>query len=228
MNNSPQHPALSPEEIAALNEAFGFLYTDLREAKHLFERGEYGGREGAIHAVETITKFLSRFQPVLDEGLNAPLLGLLNALHALDGIDGKPGKTLPILVPRGASQGGRRHDSPLHNSVKGSAVFTVERLQNTNLSRGDALRRVVSVLRKEGIPSAQGAVNLRTLREWKDAIDADRHSEAAQTYHALVAKFPLENLRGRDVVQIRSLYLKEFADQIRKTRAAEVPTRRRS
>jgi hypothetical protein len=206
----PEHTPQALDVDAALDT----LFAGLREAKRQFETGTDAGRAGAVHAVETCMKFLSVFQPVLDAGLNAPLLAINNALLALD-----DGKVLPIIAPE--TRRGRRPDSAMRNSLKGGVIFTVDRLQRTGLAPRDAMRRVVSVLRKEGFASAERMVDLITVRGWAQAMAREPDGEAAQTYNGLVAKIPLTDYRGRDVESVRRAYLAELADIIRSTRGAE-------
>src|SRR5262249_39104341 len=161
------------------NTAFDFLYGGLRDAKKLFEAGDNAGRDGAIHSLEVLLKFLSQFQPVLDEGLNAPLAALFNALLSLD-----DGSVLPILksVPvRGRSRG-----SAFRDSLKGAAAFTVTRLRATGLSVPDARGDVARVFRDARVTTGRGrypAITSRTVRGWCEEVTTDigRCGEAAQT-----------------------------------------------
>jgi hypothetical protein len=67
-----------------IDQIFDFLYAGLREAKRLYDAGDHAGREGAIHAVETVVKFLGLFKPVATESLHAPLVGLHENKRAVD------------------------------------------------------------------------------------------------------------------------------------------------
>jgi len=172
----PQCAPASREDIA-LNAAFDFLYGGLRDAKKLFEAGDSAGREGAIHALETVLKFLSRFQPILDEGLNAPLAGLSNALLSLD--DGTVLALLKPVQPRGRSRA-----SAFRDSLKGAAAFTVDRLCATGRTAPDAHADVAQVLRDAGVTAARGrfpAITSRTVRGWCQEVAADigRRGDAA-------------------------------------------------
>ena len=82
--NSFPEAVLSHQEIQAIQEAFDFLYSGLREAKSIFEAGDHAGRDGVIHAVETVLKFLSRYGPVRDERLPAPLAVMMTPSAALE------------------------------------------------------------------------------------------------------------------------------------------------
>jgi hypothetical protein len=67
------------------------LFDSLRnwiEANRLFQAGMNDGREGAIHSVESVLKFLRQIPQIGDQGLTAPLARLFDALMNLD--DGSP------------------------------------------------------------------------------------------------------------------------------------------
>jgi hypothetical protein len=198
-------------------EDFDRLYADLREAKRLFETRDDAGRGGVIHAVEGAMNFLARLAPIDEEGLHATLMVLHNALLSLD-----DGKALPLLTPSKLGRG-RKPDSAMRDSLKDAVIFTVDRLATTGCSQRQAIKHVVGALRKEGITSAHGPVKPRTVREWKEAIQADvgRHGEAAQTYDGLMAKFLQPKFASTQAESLRQAYLTELRDQIRRTRGAE-------
>jgi hypothetical protein len=75
-------------------EAFEFLYEGLREAKRRFETGKNAGRDGVLHALDTLLLFLVGVGPPKNEGLLSPLVNLLNSLYALD-----ENNVLPLLKP---------------------------------------------------------------------------------------------------------------------------------
>src|SRR5262249_16301777 len=155
-------------------------YGGLRDAKNPFDTGDKASREGAIQSLEVLLKFLSQFQPVLDEGLNAPLAALFNALLSLD-----DGTLLPILKP--VPVRGRSRASGIRDNLKGAAAFTVARLRGTGQSASDARAEVARVFRDAGVTSARGrypAITRRTVRGWCEevAVDIGRGGEAAQTF----------------------------------------------
>jgi hypothetical protein len=213
----PGDASSSPEDIADLNAAFDFLYSGLRDAKKLFEAGDKGGREGAIHALEILAKFLSRFQPVLDEGLNAPLAGLFNALLNLD-----DGAVLPLLKP--VPTLGRTRASAIRDSLKGAAAFTVARLCAIGQAAPEARADVAQVFREAGVTAARGrypAITNRTVRGWCEAVAGDigRHGEAAQTFDLMEKEcLPPD---GPTPADIRRHYLAKLAELIGATRGAE-------
>jgi len=213
----PQCAPASQEDIAALNAAFDFLYGGLRDAKKLFEAGDSAGREGAVHALETVLKFLSRFQPILDEGLNAPLAGLSNALLSLD--DGTVLALLKPVQPRGRSRA-----SAFRDSLKGAAAFTVDRLCATGRTAPDAHADVAQVLRDAGVTAARGrfpAITSRTVRGWCQEVAADigRRGDAAQTFDLMEKECLVAD--GTAPADIRRYYLGKLAGVIRATRGTE-------
>jgi hypothetical protein len=207
--------ARSSEHIIALNAAFNFLYGGLRDARKQFETGDNGGREGAIHAVEILLKFLSRFQPVLDEGLNAPLISLFNALLSLD-----DGTVEPLLKPVPAR--GRSRASAIRDSLKGAAAFTVMRLRAAGQRAPDAYRDVARVCHDAGVKAARGQypkITRRTVRGWcaEVAADVGRRGEAAQALKLLEA----DNAENAEATDKRPYYLDKLAKLIRKLRASD-------
>jgi hypothetical protein len=213
----PQGTSPSSEDIAALNAAFDFLYSGLRDAKKLFEGGNNVGREGAIHSVEILLKFLSRFRPVRDESLNAPLAALFNALLSLD-----DGSVLSILKPIPAR--GRSRASGIRDSLKGAAAFTVTRLRATGLTAPDASTHVAQVLRNAGVTAARGrypAISGRTVRGWCAEVAADigRHGEAAQTFDLFERECSVVD--GAEPADVRRAYLESLANLINATRGSE-------
>jgi hypothetical protein len=83
MNDSNEGTAsssLSLQQIEAISRAFDFLFNGLREARCRFESGNESGRDGAIHALETVLKFLSHFEPTHAEAPHSPLVALFDAL----------------------------------------------------------------------------------------------------------------------------------------------------
>jgi hypothetical protein len=203
--NEPEGASSSSEDVAALNAAFDFLYGGLRDAKKLFDTGDKGSREGAIHALEILLKFLSRFQPVLDQGLNAPLIALFNALLSLN-----DGNVLPMLKP--VPPRGRSRASGIRDSLRGAAAFTVTRLCATGRSAPDAHADVA-----------------RTVRGWCEEVAADigRCGEAAQTFDLLEKQCPVvegaepADIEGAERADIRRAYLDSLKNLINNLRGSE-------
>jgi hypothetical protein len=211
----PEGAPSSSEDLAALNAAFDLLYSALREAKRLFEAGDNAGREGVIHALENLLKFLSRFQPVLDEGLNAPLGSLLSALLSLD-----DGRVLSLLKPVLAR--GRSRASAIRDSLKGAAAFTVMRLRAAGRTAPDARKDVAHVFHNAGVKAARGQypkITSRTVRGWCEEVAADvgRHGQAAQTFELLAA----DNTESAEAADKRRYYLDKLAVLIRAIRGAD-------
>ena len=221
----PQGTSSSLEDIAALNAEFDFLYRGLRDAKKLFEAGDNAGREGAVHSLEILLKFLSRFQPVLDERLNAPVVALFNALLSLD-----DGCVLPIL--KSVPPRGRSRASGVRDSLKGAAAFTVTCLVATGQRVPDARADVARLFRETGVTTARGrypAVTSRTVRGWCEEVAADigRRGEAAQTFDQLekecsvVERAEPADIEGAEPADIRRASLDSLANLINDLRGSE-------
>jgi hypothetical protein len=169
-----------------LNEALRYLFAELREAFQ--QSGASTDREGALRAVEAVSKFLMLFRVVQDEQLHLPFAALDNALKALD-----QNVVLPLVTPkqhsgRGLATEGRR-------VVMGAAAYVVASLQRLGTNRRDACEAVAKALRTCGVRPSRGSgvLTARTVREWCDAVSADygRHTPAAQTFDRLSAEFDM-------------------------------------
>jgi hypothetical protein len=211
--------APSKEELAAIEDAFNALYAGLVEAKRLFETGSNGGREGAIHAIESVLKFLERSTIVRSHGLHTPLASLFDALTALD-----DGVVLSILqrVPHS----GRSRASAMRESIKGAVAFTVGRLCATDLPVNSARKLVARTLKEAGLTAERGkypAVTERTIRGWCEdvAVDFSRKSEAAQTFDMLQTDIPFSS--GSDPVSVRRELLARLHDLSLRTRTGQKP-----
>jgi hypothetical protein len=206
--------ALLRLEFEALKEAFDFLYSALRVAKHRFETGNDAGRDGAIHALETVTKFLMMIcEPVRSEALHAPLAALFDALMHLD-----DGETHPMLHKAKLAQ--RARSSAGRDSLKGAVAFTVDRLRALGVAAPTAHRDVARVLATEGVAPARGKAptTARTVRLWCENVSADvgRHGEAAKTFDGLVNEYAACNH-----VESATELLDRLANLIRATRSAK-------
>jgi hypothetical protein len=166
--------------VAAQSDLTSFL-DGLLAANRLFEKGNDGGRLGAIEALNAVWKFLHPILGTHDH--RQPIVALLNALTSLD-----EGTVLPMLDPKEAGPG-RRPASAARNCAKGMAVATVARLQEAGMETG-AYRRVAKICREAGFTPGRGRnphVTERTLIGWKEEIEADtgRRSDAAMTFYRL-------------------------------------------
>jgi hypothetical protein len=232
------------EEWRNILDALDSLYDGLREAKALFDDvspDTHKGREGAIHALETVLKFLSRWQPILDEALQTPLARLFNDLMALD-----KNNVSPMLKPTPRS--GRAPASAMYESLKGSAAYTVKRLESTGLTIPEAHTLVAKELNKVGMrparAGADGGDNVfseRTIRKWCEDVSADVgcRGEAAQTKALLEDRFVSEVLKGlglanlpegqtpdslladQDVCSLRRIFLEQMTFAAEEIRAGE-------
>jgi hypothetical protein len=201
-------------QIEAANEAFDFLYSGLREAKQRFETGSDAGRDGVIHALETIVKFLGLYEPVLAGGLHAPPAMLLDALMNLD--DGVVHQML-----RKVKHSGRGRASAGRESFKGMVAFSVDGLCASGMIFKDAHESVARVLREEGVTPSRGSgeVDERTVRGWCEDVAADvgRHGEAAQTFDLLQKELEAETSAAPEIIRRR--LLDRLAHVARVTRA---------
>jgi hypothetical protein len=175
-------------------EAFSDLWAGLREAKRRFKTGQDAGRDGAIHAVESVLKFLQRFDPVQSEALQAPLARLFDDLMSLD-----DGVVSNMLTPR--KKRGRGRVSGFYDSLKGVAVFTVLRLAANEISLPQARAMVAGKLAELGIRPARkgsrdgtGRFSERTLRKWQEDIRFNK--TATDTLSQLEAGHLTEVLEG--------------------------------
>lgn len=87
-------------EINPINDAFDFLFEGLAKANRMFVEEKDAGREGAVAALNVVTKFLSFFQGTTDH--RQPLTALLNAVMSLD-----EGLVLPLLKQARRPRGGQ-------------------------------------------------------------------------------------------------------------------------
>jgi hypothetical protein len=215
---------LSAEQIQAISDAFDFLYSGLREAKRRFQASDDAGRDGAIHAVETVIKFLSLYEPVRSESLHAPLSVLFDALMSLG-----DGEVLPIL--RKVKRSGRVRASGGRDSLTGMIAFTVDGLCATGMSSDDARRSVARILQKAGVTPARGAgsnVTVRTIRGWCEEVAADvrREGEAAHAFDLTAQAFAAVRQTAHDPKAIRRALLDGLAHVARETRAGKNPVKR--
>jgi hypothetical protein len=239
--DNPSEPAPSPSE-SAITQAFDFLFLGLREAKRVFETGDDAGREGAIHAVEIVIKFLSRFDLVKSESLHAPLARLFTDLMALN-----DGVASTMLKPKARS--GRARSSGAYDALKGIAVFTVRRLEATGMQPVEARKTVASTLDKlnvrparKGSDGGTGQITERTVRTWEGQIAADVgcHTVPAQTLKEAEEKNIEEVVTGIGlsglpedstpdklllpryaIKDLRRFYLDRLANYVENTRSAE-------
>ena len=200
----------SAEDVAALGATFNALYKGLIEAKQVFDSGRNEGREGVIHAVETVLKFLAKSGPIRSHGLHAPLAALFDALMSLD-----DGVVLPIL--KKARRTGRGRASAMRESIKGAVAFTAYALHATGQSVPAAHKLVASALQKQGVTTERGrdqGVTTRTVRGWCEDVAADvsRESEAAQTFDRLQQEWPQN---ATDLKHIRRKLLDDLIGLIR-------------
>ena len=164
---------------ALISEAFDVLFAHLLEAKRRFENGDQAGRDGVVHALEAVLKFLALFEQVQSASLHAPLTALFDALLHLD-----DGGTYPMLQKVGRS--GRARASAGRELLKGIVAFTVDRLCALGTSAPEAHVTVAGTLESEEVSPARGngPVTARTVRLWCQRV-AGRHGEAAQVFDFL-------------------------------------------
>jgi hypothetical protein len=178
---------IGPDDLSRLNEALQLLFGELREAAELYRSAENGGRDGARRAVGAVAKFLTSFQAVKEEKLQAPLLLLVNALIALDN-----NLVEPMVKPR--SRRGRAPATLARQTVKAAAAYVVRRFQDFGCNRTAACQDVAKQLRELRIKPDRGSgqITARTVREWCDAINADigRSDFAGWMFDRFIANSP--------------------------------------
>jgi hypothetical protein len=210
----PNDSAASSE--AVISHAFDVLFAELLQAKRQFQNGDYAGRGGVIHALESVLKFLSLFEQVQSAGLNAPLTVLFDALLHLD-----DGETHPILQK--AKHSGRARASAGRESLKGIVAFTVDRLRALGTSAPDAHETVAGILQTERVTPGRGKASIaaRTVRLWCEDVAADvgRHGQAAQTFDFLQTT---SAARG-ELDCPRELLLERLAQLVRAVRSGKLP-----
>jgi hypothetical protein len=166
-------------DLSTLNEALGFLFARLRQARERFEKEGDDGRQGACTALSAFWQFITLFKKPLEETLHVPILRLHDALAGLD-----EGRTEPIV--KAVRRRGGAPSSHAYDSIKGHAVATVQLLQLTGLTRDDARRVVARQLSNLGVRPERGSgpVTATTLRNWGDKISSDfgRLSTAAMVH----------------------------------------------
>jgi hypothetical protein len=210
---------IRPEDLPRINEAFGCLFRELGKATELYQEPANAGREGVIHSVETVLKFLSRFGPVISSSLHAPLTVLFDALMSLD-----DGKIAPLLKP--ARTTGRAPASAIRQSLIGAAAFTVTRLTETGMHAPAAHKAVAKTLKSAGIKPARGrnaTITARTIRGWCEEVSADfgRRGEAAQTYDLMLEGPRDHTTSDLPPEQARALLVDRLATVARRIRADE-------
>jgi hypothetical protein len=210
---------IKPSDLRRLNEALAYLFDELGKAKELHRSDANAGREGVIHSVETMLKFLSLFGPVISSSLHAPLAVLFDALMNLD-----DGRASPLLKP--AKKTGRSRASAMRASLIGGVVFTVKRLTETGMSVPAANKTVAHTLRAEGVKPARGragTITARTIRAWCEEVSADvgRHGEAAQTYDGLINDPKGSLTEGSPPKEARTVLLDRLTATAKRIRAQE-------
>jgi hypothetical protein len=210
---------IEPSDLPLLNEALAYLFEQLGKATELYQAEPNAGREGVIHSVETVLKFLSVFAPVISLSLHAPLAVLFDALMTLD-----EGKVLPLLRP--VKKSGRARASAMRESLMGVVVFHVDRLTETGMPAEAARKAVSRTLKNLGISPARGraSITARTIRGWCERVRADvgRHGEAAQAYDGLIAADPKDRATdGLPPTELRTALLGRLAEMAKKIRAHE-------
>jgi hypothetical protein len=206
-------------DLPLLNEGLAFLFQELGNATALYQLDPQAGREGIVHSVETVIKFLSVFAPVIAARLHAPLGVLFDALMSLD--DG-----MVSLLLKPAKRAGRARASALRKALIGAAVFTVERFKETGMEVPPAHKTVASILKAEGVKLARGragTMTARTIRGWCAEVSADvgRHGVAAQTYDRLISTFTGSDTNELPPADARELLLSKLAQTARAMRAHE-------
>lgn len=158
---------------ANLRKDLNDLFSSLYKAKLRFDATDDAGRDGALHALDAVLRFLMLFETVHVESLLTPLALLFGDLVSLDG-----GKACPMVAPT-KKPGGTRA-SGFYNAMKGIAVFIVRRLEASGISRPDSRKAVARELNKLGVRPARkgsregsGEFRAGTIAKWEQDVAAD-------------------------------------------------------
>jgi hypothetical protein len=202
--------AVGTADLEILNAAIKALRNQLRDAKTLFDNSADGGRDGAVVAISALWNFLMRFEPILDEALQWPLMRLHGALLALD-----QNNVEPILRPKRGPRGGRPPDSPARLALIGIAVGTVRRLELTGMSLTQAHKAVANALSRLGV-----TVSIRKIRDWCERVDADvgRHSDASTNADMMLTEKWRSEIRGLPPLVAQKRVLGRFTNSVRRLR----------
>ena len=156
---------ITSSELQILNEALSSLFAALRESRPLYEKAEVEDRRRAICvALAFYCRFIQLFKKPLEEGLDVPILHLIDALAGLnDNL-----VSSPILQPIPKPKGGRSKSSDVHNALKGLVAATVIFLCENGFRAPDAHKLVVQWLNKLGVRSVRGSgdITAKTVRYW--------------------------------------------------------------
>jgi hypothetical protein len=157
----------------SLSKDLDRFFVSLRGAKRRLDIQEDGGRVAALHALDTVLRYLMLFERTYTEGLLTPLALLFGDLVSLDG-----GAVGPMVAP--AKKRGGARASGFYNALKGIAVFVARRLEASGLKRPDARKAVAAELAKMGVRPARkgsrdgtGQISARTIAKWQEDIAAD-------------------------------------------------------
>jgi hypothetical protein len=161
---------LNSSDLTTINNALSALFAKLRYALELYQQHQ-SDRAATLVSLTAAWQFLICFDPVSKEQLHLPLLNLSSALIALN-----DNNVAPILSPAPTPKGGRPPDSPDRLVLIGIAVGTVDRLLWTKMPIKEAYKVVAAELVKLGERSARGKRQItgRTIKEWRDRVNADR------------------------------------------------------
>jgi hypothetical protein len=212
--------SVQPNDLPRLNEALAYLFQELHKAALLYQSNPDAGREGVIHSLETVLKFLSVFAPVISSGLHAPLAVLFDALMNLG-----EGSVLPLLRP--PRKFGRLRASAMRGSLIGAVAFTVKRLTETGMNAPAAHIAVARCLKGADVKPARGRagaiITKRTIRGWCEQVSADvgRHGEAAQTYDLLTTDPTAGVTTKLPPKKARTILLRRLVEAAKKIRAQE-------
>jgi hypothetical protein len=153
---------ITPSELEILNSALSSLFAPLREIRQLYQKPEAKDRRLAICvALSFYCRFIQLFQKPQEEGLDVPVLHLIDALAGLN-----DNSVSPILqtIPKK----GRSKSSDIHNALKGLVAATVTYLCENRFPTADAHKAIAQWLNKLGVRSERGSGDITsdTVRNW--------------------------------------------------------------
>ena len=179
---------ITSSELQILNEALSSLFAALRESRPLYEKAEVEDRRRAICvALAFYCRFIQLFKKPLEEGLDVPILHLIDALAGLnDNL-----VSSPILQPIPKPKGGRSKSSDVHNALKGLVAATAVYLCENGFKAPEAHKALAQWLNKLGVCSERGSGDItpNTVKYWCAEVSSlESTATAAIMFNKMLAE----------------------------------------
>jgi hypothetical protein len=185
----PLHAGIHAEDVMkpvpgkSRSEAFSKLLDRLREAA---ARHSEDGRDGAIHAVNSVAAFLLDFQEVNKEGLAIPLLNLAGALNDLDN-----GIRTPMLSK--STGAGRNKRSTSRRYLIAEIAAVRELMVQKGYRQKEAAKMIAERLNRIGVKNLgfgglRAPITQTTVQNWcNEFLKSSGNSGPGQSYIERVA-----------------------------------------